>query len=91
MKGSGKKTRDEAEYMFPAFRPRSTLDETEDAVYDFCFNPGPVSDKPPVPNNLATAVTLPCRGNANLQYNNTINLQSVPESPKYKTLVFVRP
>ena len=81
--------KDESEYMFPSFRPRSNLDETEDAVYDFCFSPGPIPDKN-LPNNLATAVTLPCRGNSNLQYNNTGGNSGVPESPKYKTLVFLK-
>ena len=74
----------DTDYMHPSLGPRSTLDETEDAVYDFCFSPG-TNTAAPVPNNLA--VTLPCRGN-NFQYNNTT--ARAPDSPKYKTLIFVK-
>ena len=79
----------ESDYMCPSLRPRSTLDETDDAAYDFCFTPGTSNDKT-LPNNLATALTLPCRGNPNIQYNNTVVVPRVPESPKYKTLVFIK-
>ncbi|ELU18017.1 hypothetical protein CAPTEDRAFT_197657 [Capitella teleta] len=89
--GGGKKKDDSgSEYMFPVFRPKSTLDETEDAVYDFCFSSG--QQQSAGPNNVMTSsVTLPYKANTvTRQLSHPSNAQS-SGSPIYKTLVFVKP
>eukprot|EP00914_Ancora_sagittata_P017983 GHVO01035492.1.p1 GENE.GHVO01035492.1~~GHVO01035492.1.p1 ORF type:complete len:121 (-),score=9.01 GHVO01035492.1:373-735(-) len=92
LKTGKKKDDSSSEYMFPVFRPKSTLDETEDAVYDFCFSSGQQQDRSAAPNDLITSsVALPYKANTVSRQLSHPNSQNASGSPIYKTLVFVKP